>query len=464
VRTAAIVVALWFAGMPALCAWPHFLSGSQVPASPCEEGTVFFVSGNQNRGTYYLCAKREWAATDPKAAGIFDVRRAGAHGDGATDDQRFIQAAARDAAAQHGILFFPPGTFLHSGVIDIGSQTMLTGTGNDSVVLATAFRDAAVRLHGVSGAAISNLKFKSLATARLMNPESSLILLDNAKDCSITGITIEGSAGAGIMVRFSNAISITHNEVNDTQADGIHVVDGSRDVQVTDNMAHNTGDDSFSAVAYRSNPQTDSVLIQRNVSLGSHARGVACIGAAHCVIRDNRIEAPGAHGIAVAYETAFDTHHPFAATVEHNIVKQVRNPVMNALLIDGATDVRVDDLQISDSTPIYCNQSSRVSLTRLAINQAIGVGIAAKDCSEFSVLDSHISGAGQGGIRVTGIRKGEFSRNSMELLFLKGPNGAGAIDVYASQDVTGSGNSVSRPVSAPPLRIVESPRSSVGMR
>ncbi len=446
-----------------LCAWPHLLAEKSKPLN-CESGTILYLEAGDRGNHYFRCTNSSWKPVDPQALGIFDVRATGAHGDGIADDQVAIAKALRSAAVHGGIVFFPPGTYAHSGVLDGGSGTLVMGEGPRSVLLATRYPDAALRFRGSVNSELANIKTVSRASTRLMNPESATVLLEDARDCKVTGVEIQGGGSAGMMIRSSSGITITNNRISDTKADGIHVVDGSRNVTVSNNVAYNTGDDSFSAVAYRATPQTADVRIEGNISIGSRARGVSCIGAARCVIRNNQVEFPGAHGIAVAFEQVYNTYKPVSARLEQNIVKGVINPVMNSLLIDDAEGVDVEGLQVSGSTPVYCTHSSNVRLSHLQVSGAITVGIAAVECANFSVLDSKVTGAGEGGIRMQGIRKGEISRNQLSGLFEKKPDGSAAIDLVASSDVGGAGNVVGAGSSSAPLRIAESNASSIGLQ
>jgi parallel beta-helix repeat protein len=69
--------------------------------------------------------------------GIFSVRSYGAKGDGTPGDFSAIRDA-RDAlnAAGGGVLFFPPGTYLVYGTIELGANTTVLGSGAASVLLA----------------------------------------------------------------------------------------------------------------------------------------------------------------------------------------------------------------------------------------------------------------------------------------------------------------------------------------
>ena len=79
----------------------------------------------------------QYKTLDLTQQGLFNVRSYGAKGDGAPGDFNAIRAA-RDAvnAAGGGVLFFPPGTYVVYGTIELGANTTLLGSGACSVLLA----------------------------------------------------------------------------------------------------------------------------------------------------------------------------------------------------------------------------------------------------------------------------------------------------------------------------------------
>jgi polygalacturonase len=337
-------------------------------------------------------------------AKTFDVRDSGAKGNGVDDDQVAIVAAAKLAAAAGGTVYFGPGVYPHSALIDFGSNTQVKGAGPGSILIGTTPASYALRFSSATGSSVTDLHFESAASVRLTNPESATILFDHCTSCSMRRVTVDGGPSVGIMVRTSTDGTVDGNVIENTMADGIHVVDGSARIAVTNNFAWTTGDDSFAAVSYKGSfPQTDSVRIEGNVSIGSHARGVSCIGASHCTIRNNRIEHPGAHGIAVAMETAYNTFRPSAAVLTRNTVRHAQTPGMNGLLVDSADGVAVDTLDVEDSNPIYVTGSTSVSLERVTVLRSNGVGIAGVNTTNLSIDDSVVAGALAGGIRVVGI-------------------------------------------------------------
>jgi hypothetical protein len=333
----------------------------------------------------------------------YDVTRYGATGDGKTDDGQAIQAAA-DAAARdrNGTVFFPPGRYVHSGLIDFRANTTVQGSGEASVLIAANPAASAIRFADAGNCAIRQLKIVSAAPVRLQNDEAAALLFTHSHDCVASGLWIEGAAAAGINVHGSDDISIDHVEVKGTRADGIHVVSGSHRVVVSNSTASDTGDDSFSAVAYESQEQTDTVTFDNNTSIRSGARGVACIGADNCVITRNKIYGPAAHGIAVAWEKSYQTWHPHNARIEDNEIHDVVTPGMNALLVDEASGVRVAGVnEVYDSTPVYLHASTDVSIDGLRLYRSKGAALIARDCHDLSISNSTVPDASDSGGEVS---------------------------------------------------------------
>lgn len=66
----------------------------------------------------------------------FNVKSYGAQGDGITDDKAAIQLAINAASVTGGVVYFPPGTYMVSGEIDItASNVSLVGSGAGATVI-----------------------------------------------------------------------------------------------------------------------------------------------------------------------------------------------------------------------------------------------------------------------------------------------------------------------------------------
>jgi hypothetical protein len=403
------------------------------------------------------------------AATIFDVRQFGAVGDGRTDDQQALQSAADAAGRTPGsILYIPEGTYRHSGVVDIHANTTLEGTGPDSVLLATTAAASAIRFADAGNCAIRRLKVSSPAPERLLNDEAAAVLFKNSHDCIASNLWIDGAAAAGINVHGSNDMVLDTIEVRNTRADGIHVVSGSQRVTVSNNIAYDTGDDSFSAVAYETQPQTANVTFDNDTSVRSKARGVTCIGADDCVITHNKIYSPAAHGVAVAWESSYHTWHPHYARIENNLIRDVITPGMNPLLLDEASDVDIGFNEIYDSNPVYLHASIDISIQNVRLIGAKGTALIARDCRQLSIKNTSVTGAQDSGFVLEGVAGGELTGNTLIDVQARGDAGKGSIDILNSRDLSGAGNKVQhsgswKGASYGPLRILSSPTTAIGV-
>lgn len=70
-----------------------------------------------------------------KLNGVFDVRAAGAKGDGVTDDTAIIQAVIDAAAVSGGIVSFGPGTYKCTSALTLKSNSHLVGAGKGITIL-----------------------------------------------------------------------------------------------------------------------------------------------------------------------------------------------------------------------------------------------------------------------------------------------------------------------------------------
>jgi hypothetical protein len=319
-----------------------------------------------------------YATVASAAPAVFNVRDYGATGDGHSDDSPALErAVAALNAAGGGELFFPAGTYLHSGEITVSGQVTVSGAGAESVLKALSPARAALVFKGANQCGVRDLRFVSNARTRLHEQNSADVVMEDVAHCYVKNLLIQGGASAGILIANSRSVLVSGNHVENTLADGIHVVNGSSDVVVESNFALNTGDDSFSAVAYASWPkQTDNVIIKGNTSVSSHARGVACIGASHCGIYNNRIISPRGHGIAIAHESSYDTYYPYGARMSGNSI-EITHPTMgtNSVLVSGATDVEIDSTSINGGNPVLVDESSGVVVRDLVVTQQTGVPV-----------------------------------------------------------------------------------------
>lgn len=389
----------------------------------------------------------------------FNVKDYGAAGDGSTDDQGAIQKAAAAAAnSGGGIVWFPAGAYAHSDLLDFGSNVTVQGEGAASVVKALNPQRSAIRFRNASGCGVSNIKIAGAPSPRKQNDESAGILLTNSNHCTITGVSIDGGASAAILLHGSTDVGISGNDIRNEMADGVHVVAGSQRVVVENNTAYNTGDDSFAAVAYANDPQTANITIRNNTSTKSHARGVTCIGAADCILVGNTIIEPASHGLAVAFERSYNTHHPLHAVVEHNVIRDVRTAGRNPVLVDGAEDVTLRGNEVSNSNSILIHGSAGVTLAETRIRDSHGAAILARDSSDVRLRKNEIARSSGAGILMEKVRGGEVSGNRLSETRSGEDAQRGDIDIAGSSGVAGEGNTTS---SSRSIRVAESDQVTV---
>ncbi len=375
---------------------------------------------------------------------VVDIRSHGALCDGSADDQAAIRAAlAFVASAGGGTVLIPAGVCLHSGLLDVGSNTIITGLGPASILQGTAFENNALRFLNVSNSGVSNLKFSSSSTTRLTTYESADVLFSHCSNCFANDLYVDGSPSAGIIVSASSDVRVTRNDVRNTNSDGIHVVDGSHRVVVSANTAFNTGDDSFSAVAYQNSGQTQGVTFTSNISHDSRARGISCVGAKSCVIEGNQVYNPACHGLYAAYESSFRTFIPSDIVISGNLVVNAprADPNCQAILTSGATDITISDNHTAGGGNLMvASASNHVQVFNNYLNGSGGILIDGGSSNVF--LRGNKLTLTRNGIVLNGVQYGEVSSNYLKDAMQIGSVGDAHIGIYNCRYVVGKDNLV----------------------
>jgi parallel beta-helix repeat protein len=385
-------------------------------------------------------------------AASVSVKTYGAKGDGVTDDQAaIVKAISALTKAGGGTLVFPSGTYLHSNMLTISGSIVVSGSGASSILKATNAYYSALQFLNSNNCGVQGVKIQGYSTSRLSNNESAGVLLTNSSNCTITNIKVDGGSSAGILLYNSHYVQITSNDVRNTLADGTHAFGGSSQIQMLNNTAYNTGDDSFAAVAYQGDPQTTNVTISNNVTTNSQARGVSCIGAANCVITNNSIVNPDSHGVVIAYEQGWNTYHPSNATVSGNLISNVEVDGANPILVDSASTVAVKNNSVSWSRTILVNNSTGVTLSGLQVQNMVndGSSILLKGSSGLSLTGNVISNSAGPGILTQSLRNSTFSNNRLNSVATE--FGSGDFQIDNSSNLSGTGNIVTQNTPGRPL-------------
>lgn len=227
---------------------------------------------------------------------------------GSEDATSAIQAAIDALGEAGGTVRLPAGTYLHRGVIRLRSGVTLEGVGDETILVATNPAQASVAAVDATDVAVRNLKLVSRATERLSDLFNHQLTLSRTQRAVVTGVTVEGSAAAGIFIHGSTEVSVRDCRVANTLADGIHTTAGSRHVTVAANTVDNTGDDAIAVVSYRGDGAVcQDVAIHDNRVSRSHSRGLAVVGGARVAFERNVVAGTRYAGLYAASEPFFDT-------------------------------------------------------------------------------------------------------------------------------------------------------------
>ena len=270
----------------------------------------------------------------------------GAKGDGSSDDQAALQKAFDKAKATGQSVWIPPGTYNHSGVLNIDG-VKVSGAGNKTILNATNPDQEAIKLTG-NNSSISNLKTTVQAGGRSSMPDAAAILVQNASNASVTNVTAQGAASNGIRVDNSTGTNISHDLVLGSNADGIALMNGSCNNKVSGNVVYQAGDDSYSDDSYTSDAKQDqNNIFEGNLSLANaYGRGMALAGSKNDIVRNNIISGSKWMGIFGDTDANSGTMQSSGHRIENNTV--INNPNGPPVQASGST---VTGTKTSGSVP-----------------------------------------------------------------------------------------------------------------
>lgn len=276
----------------------------------------------------------------------YNVKAYGAKGDGTTDDQAAIQSAINAAqTAGGGTVFFPNGQYIVSGTPQVtGTNIILRGTGNATILLGTAAMNPAgttigIWVNGASNILIEGLvidgNFTNIAKNGSFEAASSLwtpvintygaqgpktyimagsgidsttylkyrmpIRITNTSSVTVRGCTIQNSVSAGIIADATSVngctdIQIVNNRVKLTFDNGIYFHQG---VQYATAIGNEVSDTQYNGIA---SIYCDHILFSNNnirnagPSL-SDSGGIEIDGSSNCTATGNLIDSCQFYGI-----------------------------------------------------------------------------------------------------------------------------------------------------------------------
>ncbi|WP_458122461.1 right-handed parallel beta-helix repeat-containing protein [Paenibacillus sp. Z6-24] len=281
------------------------------------------------------------------------------------DDYAAVNAAIAAARAQGKDVYVPAGTFQLSDIINVNSVT-LKGAGKDkSILTSTNPERGSIDLTGTSPA-IRDLKHEYASLGkRDGKDEKNSITVDNATNFTIDNVWVNKASTAGIFVLRSAGGTITNNTVQDTQADGIHMTNGSSNITVQNNRVQHVGDDTIAVVSYGKNvdaagnllPTHDIRILGNDVGYDSGARGISVVGGRDIRIENNSIQRTQMAGIYIATEAGeenkYVTQPVNNVTVNNNTLDSTAQKPTGGhaeMLVYGGYSANTNDIVIDNIT------------------------------------------------------------------------------------------------------------------
>lgn len=222
-----------------------------------------------------------------------NVKDFGATGNGTTNDAPAIQNAIAAAKASGQGVFFPPGTYLHTTVIQANGVALI-GAGGGTTLLANTFATAVI-LSGVSPS-IQNLVLNSVPAgggATTTDPNMATLAVVGATNFNVQGITIvQGTGRPGVFLQQSavgQVTSVTFTGSGGGSDFGV-LMDGCANTSIIGNSF--TGESSCIVLGVASNFTCNSIAIIAN-SINASTTGILIQNGNTLLLDQNSIQLPG---------------------------------------------------------------------------------------------------------------------------------------------------------------------------
>ncbi|HKH51153.1 MAG TPA: right-handed parallel beta-helix repeat-containing protein, partial [Mycobacterium sp.] len=165
-----------------------------------------------------------------------------------------------------------------------------------------------IRADGVS---VSDLNLTAPLGGKRYGTYDQHKLFVAANNVTLSGITITGSAAAGVFLLGANNFRLDNITVRDSRADGIHMSDGSSNGVVNNAVTERTGDDGVAVVSYSERFHPSVTRMCRNIVINNpvvngttFGRGVAVVGGENVTYRNINVSRTSGAGVYVSTEGA----------------------------------------------------------------------------------------------------------------------------------------------------------------
>jgi hypothetical protein len=234
----------------------------------------------------------------------------------AVRDQWPALKRAAEAAAHDGLSLIadPDATYRHDGPLTLDGVSF---DGQGCTMLALSDGPQALRCIG-NAWRLANVTLLGVATERSGDDWRNGVWIGGG-GATATGFVLEnvtvdaaapgrGVAAAGILFDNAHAGRIIRPIVRHSRSDGIHITNGSSDLDFSRPLSESTGDDGFAVVSYRRQKQPcRAIRVADGISRDSAARGFSVVGGRDVVYARTTVERSAAAGVYLYGEASYDT-------------------------------------------------------------------------------------------------------------------------------------------------------------
>lgn len=352
------------------------------------------------------------------AMSVITPQMLGVPGDGSGS----IHPALLALAGTRMTMAFPSGTYLldnltlhqindYTGTLRFASGARLICRHADRTGL--YFYGGAPRIEGLM------LITRRLSTTRQL--DAPMLYLNSSVGPVLTNVTIEGGAGAGIVLRQSHDASLSHIIVRDVLADGLDLFNCSR-FTVSDVSTDGTGDDGVAVLDYRDGPRITGGMLRNIRVRNSDTRGITMVGPAGVTLDGFQIENTRGSGLLIGEDATNGLRVPDACTAINGVIRRAGHRAVagsysgNQYGIEVARSDRVElhNIQIIDSATRGLSATSDrpgalLITTRISVEGAKAEGIHVRNQTAWSfdaITASDTGGAGIYAGRIARLRGG----------------------------------------------------------
>jgi hypothetical protein len=268
--------------------------------------------------------------------------------------------------------------YQHGGVVTITVPNVHI-EGNGATLAATNDLTSSVQIRA-NGVSVSNLNLTAPMGGPRYSSNDQHKLYVHGDGVRLDGITITGSAAAGVFLDGASNFVLNRVTVRDSRADGIHMTRGSNNGQVNNPLTERTGDDGVAVVSYGpqfvgvNEPPCRNITIESPVVNGTtFGHGVTVRGGENITYRNVQVSGTSGAGVFIDTEAApFFLQSVNGATVEGGTVTAANTTpgsAVGALVAYGQSPgVVTSNVTFSDLTIVNTSESAPGNIAVVTAN------------------------------------------------------------------------------------------------